>query len=361
MQGAVEDTARRRGLLSRGARRTVEIVTATSIEEDHMGSPRPHPHRRFPPTLIPAVLLLGLVQGLIVLAPTPAVAGPDEATDIVAPYVHLPVAIAPATGPLSTVFMVRASKVASVQVFVKCFNDASQFVGPPVAGAPGPFALNITQYQTFVFTPDGSGPSNISAHPLFTGIGWCYFSSADKFSVEVAWGLYGGPRGTIGFDGLPDHSEMRMFSSNASVGVAVAVGQAMVSGGSPAVAGPPISGVGNVPLWVTGNWVDALVLVNPTAVGGQVTVDLSVCATCSFNPPTASLVVPLPARGMGIVMLSNFYTGTFPHGNATIRSGLTCCFVGWHWALNPTTHQALFREVSLDRDTTRFLAGTDRP
>jgi hypothetical protein len=303
------------------------------------------------PWLVSLVLAFGLVPGGVGIGPTPATAGPDLWTEVVAPYVHLPVAIAPATGPLSTIFLIRSPKAALVPVQVQCFNNFSQFVGP----SPQPAFVDLAPLQTFMLTPD-----DLTSNPNFTGVGWCYFSSADKFSVDVAWGLYGGPRGTTGFDGLPDFTDMRMFSLNSSVGVAVAVGQATVAGGGQAITGAPIPGVGNVPLWVGGNWVDVLVLVNPTASSGSVSVDVFNCAGCSPMPAPTTVPVPLPARGMGLVFLSNF-AGAFPNGNATISSGATCCFVGWHWAINPTTRQAMFREVSLDRGTTRFLLPADRP
>jgi hypothetical protein len=303
----------------------------------------------------PIVLLLGLAAGAVVFGPARAWAGPDEATDVVAPYVHLPIAIAPATGPFSTVFMIRSTRTAPVQVQVTCFNDASEPVGP----VPQPRFLDIAQHQTYSLTPDQPAPLGIASHPNFTGLGFCYFSSTDKFSVDVVWGFSGGPV-VNPLDGLPDSPSMRMFSSNASVGVAVAVGQATVAGGIPGVTGLQISGVGGVPIWVGGNWVDVLVLVNPTASSGLAFVDVFACAGCSPMAAPLTVTVPLPPRGMGLVPLSSF-AGGFPDGNATIRSGGTCCFVGWHWALNPTTRQALFREVPLDRDTTRFLSVTDRP
>lgn len=300
-------------------------------------------------------LALGLVQGGILIGPWPAIAGPDLATDVVAPYVHLPASIPPAPGPLSTVFLIRSPKATPVNVRVQCFNNASQFVGP----SPQPAFLSIATFQTFTMTPDSPSPSfDLTSSPNFTGIGWCYFSSNDKFSVEVAWGLFPGPPGTVAFNGLPDFTHLRLFSSNNSVGVGIAVGQATVAGAAGAAV--VIPGVGNVPLWLGGNWFDVLVLLNPTASNGQVTVDVFNCAGCSPLPAPAPVVVPLPARGMGLVLLSAF-AGVFVNGNATITSGGTCCFTGWHWAINVTTHQAIFREVTLDRDTTRFLTPADRP
>ena len=186
------------------------------------------------------------------------------------------------------------------------------------------------------------------------------FSSSDKFSVDVAWAVLPGPLGTLTFNGLADLTNFRLFSSNNSVGVAVAVGQAMVAGAVPTVTGLPAPGVGNVPVWTEGNWIDYLVLLNPTASSGQVTVDVINCAGCSAPGPPTPVVVPLPARGMGFVALSTFVNPFF-NGNATITSGQTCCFTGWHWAINLTTHQAVFREIALDRDTARLLTPADRP
>ena len=53
---------------------------------------------------------LGLAQGNVLIAPDLAIAGPDLATDVVAPYVHLPTSISPGAGPLTTVFWIRSPK-----------------------------------------------------------------------------------------------------------------------------------------------------------------------------------------------------------------------------------------------------------
>ena len=296
---------------------------------------------------------IALALGFVLLSLTPAAAGPDLSTDVVAPYVHVPLPVPPALGPMSTVFFIRSPKAAPVQVRVQCFNHLAQFVGP----TPQPRFVDLNMFQTFAVTPDL--PHNLAASPLFTGLGWCYFSSSDKFSVDVAWAVLPGPPGTLTFNGLADFTNFRLFSSNNSVGVAVGVGQAMVVGGLHTT-GPPTPGVGDVPVWTGGNWIDYLVLVNPTASSGTATVNVINCAGCSPASAPTPVVVPLPARGMGVVLLSAF-SGAFPNGNATISSGTTCCFTGWHWAINLTTHQAVFREIALDRDTARLLNATDRP
>ena len=85
------------------------------------------------------------------------------------------------------------------------------------------------------------------------------------------------------------------------------------------------------------------------------------CASCNPMPAPTAVAVSLPARGMGLVFLSNFVTVSFPEGNATVDSTGHCCVQGWHWALNPVSRQVVFREVAFDRDGTRFLGATDRP
>jgi len=303
-----------------------------------------------------AAWLVSCVVGLALVHAEPgrAVAGPDQWTDVVAPYIHLAAAASPAAGPLSTVFLIRSTKGQPIQVRVQCFNDAAQFIGP----SPQPVTVAPVAHQTLMATVDAP-PLNLTSHPAFTGLGWCYFSSEDRFAVDVAWGIYGGPPGTPGFNGAPDATSGRMFSSSASVGVAIAGGQTTVAEGGTLPAGPAVPGIGNVPLYLRGNWFDALVLVNPTASSAEITIDVRNCADCNPAPPPTTLVVPLPPRGMGTVILSDLPGGG--DGTATVSTGTTCCFLGWHWAINPTTRQAIFRELTLDRNATRSLGPADRP
>jgi hypothetical protein len=298
------------------------------------------------------VLAFGLFSAVLVGA-GPAVAGPEVSTDVVAPYVHLPVSLGSAPGPFTTVFLIRSPRVATVSVTIKCFNQSSQPVGP---SSP---TVSLAASQTFISAAATTfAPSDLSSSPNFTGIGWCYFSSVDKFSVEVAWGFF--PTAALVAGGkITNGNEIELFRSNSSVGLAIANGQTVVAG---VIAGTTvIPGVGNVPLWTGGNWLDILILVNPTTVSGQVTVNVFTCAACNPMPAPTPVTVSLPARGLGFVVLSSFATVAFPEGNATITSNSTCCFLGWHWALDPTSHQVVFREVALDRDTTRPLSLADRP
>jgi hypothetical protein len=307
---------------------------------------------RTPAWLPSIVLVLGLFSGVL-SGLAPAVAGPEVWTDVVAPYVHLPASLGPAPGPFTTVFLIRSPKVGPASVTIKCFNQSSQPVGP---SSP---TVSLAASQTFISAAATTfAPTDLSSSPNFTGIGWCYFSSVDKFSVEVAWGFF--PTSALVVGGkIANGNEIELFRSNNSVGLAIANGQTVVAG---AIAGTAvIPGVGNVPLWTGGNWLDILILVNPTLVSGQVTVNVFNCAACNPMSAPTPVTVSLPARGLGLVVLSSFATVSFPEGNATINSGSTCCFVGWHWALDPTSRQVIFRDVALDRDTTRSLGLTDRP
>ncbi len=203
---------------------------------------------------------------------------------------------------------------------MKCFNDLSQPVGPSNPN------LSLAMFQTFALAPVSTfAPLDLSSSPNFTGRGWFYFSSADKFSVEVAWGLW--PNTAVLSSGkVVGGNELELFRSGSSVGVGIAVGQSMVAGATGTVA--VIPGVGNVPLWLGafgGSRFDALILVNPTAVSGQVTVNVFDCAECSPMQAPTPVTVPLPGRGMGFVFLSTFGTVPFPEGNASINSGATCC------------------------------------
>ena len=308
--------------------------------------------RRRPSTGMVTCGVLALCLGLS----WPAVVrgAPTQSTDIAAPYVHVPVAIAGATGPLSTLFIIRSTATTpvpggsgeSVDVLVTCFNDHSQPVGSPVG-------VSVAINQSFVYTPDGGG---FTTSPSFTGAGWCYFAriQGGTFAVEVVWGIYGGPPGAPRFDGLPDFTPLRMLSSNASRAVAAATGQTSVAGG-------PSTGVGNLPHWAGGNWLDALILVNPTASAATVAVDVFRCAGCNPVPAVTTLTVPLAPRGMAFVILSNFVGGSIFDGNATIRSGSTCCFMAWNWAVNVFTFQAVFHDVPLDVIGSRVLGLADRP
>ena len=284
-----------------------------------------------------------------------AYAAPNDTTDIVAPYVHFPLGepVGGAAGPLTTLFIIRSTSTTPVPplglglvVKVTCFNDQSAVISA-LSGA------SVRIGQSFVITPEPDSSLIPTTHPSFTGVGWCYFAQVEggTFAVDVVWGIYGGPRGEPTFDGLPDFTELRMFRSNTARAIASASGQSHVA--------DAIQGRGNVPLWFGGNWLDVLVLVNPGTSSTQAFVDVSQCSDGCDTP--FETMVPLPARGMRLLLLSSFANPPLFEGSATIRIGQACCITGWQWRVNVTTLQATLNDVPLAAGATRTLSLGDRP
>lgn len=283
-----------------------------------------------------------------VLTAIPAVAGPDESTDLAAPYLHIPVAIPGATGPFSTVFYVSSTTaVANTIVNVKCFNDQFQRVGP-AAGTN----VMLTAFDVNAVTPVSLG---LTLDPLFNGLGWCYFARIvgdDDVAVAFAWGIQGTNPGT-------PPALHPLFGSNASRAISTGTAQAAVSDQD-----------ANVPFWVGGpSWQTFIVLVNPTPTSyGPLFVD--VFGTSGELLGTTSGDT-LSSRDLDVYNLAGF-GGT--QGNADVRSGIPECanfgsncsrgFMGWVFGLNFVSLEAFTYNLPLDKDDV-FFAGlldpTDRP
>jgi hypothetical protein len=269
---------------------------------------------------------------VLVLSVSPAVAGPDENPDLAGVYLHLPLALSGATGPLTTVFYISNTTSNSLTVNVKCWNDLVQRVGA-AAGTN----VSLGAFDIDVKTPSSLG---LTSDPHFTGFGHCYFtsnSSSGDFAVAIAIGVQGSAAGSGGVEAL--------FSSNASLMIGTSTAQANVSDDD-----------ANVPMWLGSNWLTVLFLIDPTPTNfGDANVDI-------YNVGGAlqtSLSLNLQSRDMETFML----TGAAAHGNADVgrSSGTARGYVGWVYALNKTSFEAFLYDLPLDNDDVSPLTSADRP
>lgn len=272
---------------------------------------------------------------LCILTVSPAGAGPNETTDLVAMYAHIPVTVPGATGPFSTAFYVaNGTSPTAITVNVKCFNDIRQRVGP-AAGTN----VSIPAFDIDVVTPVSLG---LTTDPNFTGLGFCYFArtAGDDFAVTFAMGIQGTNPG-----GNP--SLHPLFSSTASLAIGASTAQAIVSEDD-----------ANAPLWLGGNWTTFLVLVGPTATTiGNVRTDIYNISASLLGSQTRSI----EARDLELYTLSSFGGS---HGMADITrlvASLSKGYMGWVYAFNGVSFEGLLYDLALDKDDVSALTAADRP
>jgi hypothetical protein len=283
--------------------------------------------------LLPSALSVVVVLASIV-ATTPAGAGPNETTDLVAMYAHIPFATGGATGPFSTVFYIANGTSIVMSVNVKCFNDVVQRVGPP-AGV----TFNLVAFDVAVVTPANL---LITGDPDFTGLGFCYFArtAGDDFAVTFAMGVQGNNPGLIALHPL--------FASNNSRAIGASTAQAMVSADD-----------ANVPLWIGGtNWTTFLVLVGPTpAAVGNVRTDIYNTGGTLLGSQTRNIA----GRDVEFYVLS---AAGGSHGMADITrttAGATRGYMGWVYSVNQVSFEGILYDLALDKDDVSALAAGDRP
>jgi hypothetical protein len=271
---------------------------------------------------------------LCVLAVTPAVAGPNETTDLVAMYAHIPFAAGAATGPFSTVFYMANGTATIINVNVKCYNDVIQRVGP-AAGV----TFNLAAFDIDVATPVNL---QLTSAPNFTGLGFCYFArtSGDDFAVTFAMGIQGNNPGLFALHPL--------FSSNASMALGASTAQAMVSADD-----------SNVPLWLGGaSWSTFLVLVGPTASSvGNVRTDIYNTGGSLLGTQTRNIA----GRDVEFYVLSAVGGS---HGMADITrtsAGATRGYMGWVYSVNSANFEGILYDLALDKDDVSPLVAADRP
>jgi hypothetical protein len=287
------------------------------------------PRRRWFGSVVGAVALLA--SGL---ATTPAAAGPNETTDLVAMYAHILVSTGGATGPFSTVFYMANGTSSNVDVNVKCYNDILQRVGP-AAGV----TFTLSPFDTDVATP---AILQLTTDPNFTGLGFCYFArtAGDDFAVTFAMGIQG--------SNPPIFALHPLFSSNASLAIGASTAQAMVS-----------SDDSNVPLWLGApNWETFLILVGATAnTVGNVRTDIYNTGGALLGSQTRSL----EARDVELYTLS---AAGGNHGMADITratAGAARGYMGWVYGVNLVTYEGILYDLALDKDDATALAPADRP
>lgn len=268
------------------------------------------------------------------LAVTPAGAGPNETTDLVAMYAHIPFAVGSATGPFSTVFYMANGTAGTMTVNVRCYNDVIERVGPALG-----VSFNLAPFDLTVVTPANL---LITGDPDFTGLGFCYFARTvgDDFAVTFAMGVQGNNPALFALHPL--------FASNNSLAIGASTAQAMVTADD-----------ANVPLWIGGaNWTTFLVLVGPTpAAVGNVRTDIYNTGGTLLGSQTRNIA----GRDVELYTLS---AEGGSHGMADITrtsAGATRGYMGWVYSVNQVSFEGLLYDLALDKDDVSALAAGDRP
>jgi len=242
--------------------------------------------------------------------------------------VHLP---QPGGQVFTTNYMITATE-APVTVNIKCFNDASQRIGP-IAGVNVP--LSATGQVAF-HTPTSL---LVTTDPLFTGVGWCWANniiSDEEYNVQTVVGLTGSliPNGIL--------------TSASSTFVAANSGLAETS-----------SEHGGLPYFTTGAGVqNFLVLVNPLTVGRTLTIQLY---DTNGVPQGAALLRTVGARGMQVLQVpGGFGLPTPPaSGSVTIIADGNG-YLGWIVQVLGS-NRLLFTAVGLDEDDLTLLPPASAP
>lgn len=273
-----------------------------------------------------AVVGIGLIGvGLLGITPL-ALANSNENEDVAAPYLHFAAPLGAATGPYTTHFLVSSMETAStVNVNVKCYNDSSQRVGP-AAGTTIPVAFHGLGVIWLTSLP------GVTTDPLFTGIGWCYFTSNTSYDIAVSF-LMGISVGNS------------LIATNNSVGIVADTAQGMVSNSD-----------ANIPYWTNeGSWVTLLLALNPTATAR--TMVMSVYNAAASLLSSGAIVGFTAARDMGVALISAS-SGTFGVADIDITGR---GFAGWILGFNVASYESFMYQVPLDSTDTSRLISTDRP
>ena len=254
-------------------------------------------------------------------------AGPNESTDLVAPYGHFPAAVGSATGPFTTHYLISNTTSNSTTVNVKCYNDITARVGP-AAG----INVSLGSFDMDVYTPISLG---LTTDPAYTGYGWCYFARTvgDDVAVTFIAGI------SVGNNLITTDDSKILMSDTA---------QSMTTDQD-----------ANIPYWTKeGSWNTHLLALNPTATARTFTMD--VYNASGVLQGTDSLV--LSARDLDFISIPDA-VGATGYGNADIGiSGpLGHGFVGWVAGVNYTSLQGFIYPVPLDKDDASLLVSGDRP
>jgi hypothetical protein len=277
---------------------------------------------------IVVAVFVTLVDGHAVMR---AAAGPNETTDLVAMYAHIAVGVGGATGPFTTVFYLSNGLPETVVVNVKCFNEIGQRVGPGAGDN-----VILIAFESEVRTPVTLG---LTTDPNFTGLGFCYFAgNGEDFAVTFALGIQGDDAAG------PVHP---LLASRASLAIGASPAQAMVSNDD-ALA----------PLWLAGDWATFMIIVVPTGIIQEgFTVD-TYTRTGGF---VASDTRTLVARSVALYNVSA-NVGVERHGMVNIsKSVLARGYMGWVYAVNGVSFQALLYDIAMDKDDVSALGAADRP
>ncbi|OGI42382.1 MAG: hypothetical protein A2150_04645 [Candidatus Muproteobacteria bacterium RBG_16_64_11] len=278
-----------------------------------------------------ALLGVGLIGlGLLSVSP-PVQANAGEATNLVAPYGHFPLAFGPAAGPYTTHYLISSTSGTPSTVNVKCYNDSFGRVGP-AGGVDVDLGVG---HDMDVFDPVSL---LLTTSPSFTGFGWCYFAVTAGDDVAVTFLL-----GVSQSGNLITTNDSRLVTSGTA--------QSQVTDDD-----------ANIPYWTReGSWDTYFVALNPTTTAQTLTVDIY--NSTSTYQTTWLGDGGLSGRDLDIIPVSALAPAAF-FGNADVNVGAGSSnrgFVGWISGVNLNSGQAFMYNVPLDKDDLSALLGGDRP
>ncbi len=265
-----------------------------------------------------AIILGVLVLGPIVLGAVPASAGNMwfEQAMLLA---HIPLG----GGQFFTVNYAFASPYGATTVNVKCFNDASQRIGP-VAGVN---VLLSAIGQVVLQTPT---TLQVVTDPAFTtGLGWCWGNGGTfpQYNVQVTAGI------------TSDLTPGGILNSPTSTFVAANTGLAEAAG------------AGGIPYFTTsGGASNFLIVVNPLNVARTLSFTLWDANGIQQGPPLSRL---LNAPGFQALSLPGAFGFSTPPTGGTIQitaPGFVATYLGWLISVYPVGNRLTFTAIGLDEN-----------
>jgi hypothetical protein len=272
-----------------------------------------------------------LFLGLIIVAPAPASASNMWQQQAIL-LIHIPLG----GGLFFTTNYVFTANGGPAMVNVRCFNDNSQRVGPPLGVTVELNATGQLRHLT---------PANLQvlADPLFTttGIGWCWANNTvgvADYNVQITIGATSdlGPNGIL--------------NSPSSTAVGTNTGLAGTS-----------RNFGGIPNITTSGGVENYAfIVNPTNTFQMISLQLYNAAGIPLGP---ALVRNLSDRNLEVLQIPQvFGVAALPTGGSvtisTIPSPLplgTPGYTGWFLQPHPTGNRMVFTAIGLEADQAELL------
>ena len=277
--------------------------------------------------------VLGLASTALLLSQSPAWANSNEASDLVAPYGYLAMSAGSAPGPLTTHYLISSTTAFGATVNVKCYNDQIQRVGP-AAGT----TVTLAPFAMEPWDPVSLG---LTADPLITGLGFCYFAvtAGDDIAVSFLVGISDGNN---------------LITTNNAVAITADTAQSNLSDDD-----------ANIPYWTEeGSWDTYVLLVSPRATGSDLDMDVYNAAGALLGTYSAPGIPGLAPRDLDMASIVGEIPATaggWGHADLDAAGAAGFGYMGWVVGLNNASLQAFMYPIPLDIDDVNPLVSGDRP